>query len=156
MKRNFLLVHKSLMVMGVLLFACLAATGAGAAQPTAKGYSLTVEVTGAKETTGVVRAALFNDPAAFPDGKFTQDVAVPLKGKTSVRLVFRNLPAGTYAISLYHDADNNDKFGKTLGLPKESYGFSVIHDEVMSKPKFDDAKFEVKKNISITIPLLGP
>ena len=144
---------KGLTVTGALLLAGLAA---GAAQASPKGYSLTVQVTGAKETTGVVRAALFNDPAAFPDGKFTRDTAVPLNGKNSVRLVFRNLPAGTYAISLYHDADNNDKFGKTLGLPKESYGFSVVKDEVLSKPEFDDAKFEVKKNTSITIPLLGP
>ena len=150
------MVQKSLTAMGMLLLACMATTGAGAAQPAAKGYSLTVEVTGAKETTGVVRAALFNDPAAFPDGKFSQDAAVPLKGKNAVRLVFRNLPAGVYAISLYHDADNNDKFGKTLGLPNESYGFSVVKDAVLSKPAFDDAKFEVKKNTSITIPLLGP
>lgn len=147
--------HKHLTMIGALLLVGLLA-GAAEAAPAAKGYSLTVEVTGAKETTGVVRAALFNDPVAFPDGKFSQDAAAPLKGKTSVRLVFRNLPAGVYAISLYHDADNNDKFGKTLGLPKESYGFSVVKDEVMSKPKFEDAKFEVKKNTSITIPLLGP
>ena len=59
------MVQKSLTAMGMLLLACMATTGAGAAQPAAKGYSLTVEVTGAKETTGVVRAALFNDPAAF-------------------------------------------------------------------------------------------
>ncbi len=148
--------QRGLTVTVAALLAGLASGFAGAAQPAAKGYSLTVEVTGAKETSGVVRAALFNDPAAFPDGKFTQNAAVPLNGKNSARLVFRNLPAGTYAISLYHDADGNDKFGKALGLPKESYGFSVIHDEVMSKPKFDDAKFDVRKNTSITIPLLGP
>ena len=148
--------HRGLTVTVALLLAGLTAGLAGAAQSAAKSYSLTVQVTGAKETTGVVRAALFSDPAAFPDGKFTRTTAVPLNGKNSVRLVFKNLPAGTYAISLYHDADGNDKFGKTLGLPKESYGFSVIHDEVMSKPEFDDAKFDVRKNTSITIPLLGP
>ncbi len=150
------MIHRGLTAMVALMLAGLSAGVAGAAQPAAKGYSLTVEVTGARETTGVVRAALFNDPAAFPDGKFTRNAAVPLKGKNSVRLVFKNLPAGTYAISLYHDADGNDKFGKALGIPKESYGFSVLRDEVMSKPEFDDAKFDVRKNTSITIPLLGP
>lgn len=149
------MIHKHLTVIGALLVVGLVA-GRPEAAPAAEGYSLTVKVTSAKETTGVVRAALFNDPAAFPDGKSIQDAAVPLKGKTSVQLVFKNLPAGTYAISLYHDADNNDKFGKTLGLPEESYGFSVIRDEVLSEPDFEDAKFEVKKNTSITIPLLGP
>ena len=150
------------MKMKIRAIACVALIAGLTAQAHAAGkpagdYSLTVTVTGAKEGTGIVRAALFSDSEAFPDGKSAASAEAPLKGKNSVRLTFRHLAPGTYAISLYHDANGNNSFDQAVfGIPKESYGFSNISKEVTAKPKFDEAKFDIQKNTTLTIPLLGP
>jgi uncharacterized protein (DUF2141 family) len=129
--------------------------GAAAAQD-AKGHALSVTVTGAAEDKGLVRAALFDDPGAFPDGKERASAqAKVVNGKA--QLTFEGLSGGSYAISLYHDANGNDEFDQAVfGIPEESYGFSRIDHGVMSKPAFEDARFEVEDDTDLTIQLQGP
>ena len=63
------------------------------------------------------------------------------------QLVFENLPAGTYAISVFHDENNNQKMDKNfLGIPKEGYGASKNKLPFASAPDFDDNKFQVLQN----------
>ena len=64
-----------------------------------------------------------------------------IDGKATV--TFKNIPAGTYGIVLYHDKNGNKKMDFELnGMPKEMYGVS---NNIMSfgPPMWNDAKFEV-------------
>ena len=52
------------------------------------------------------------------------------------------IPAGTYAISLFIDSNENQKFDTNfLGLPKEQYGFSNNAMGTFGPPKFEPASF---------------
>ncbi len=63
-------------------------------------------------------------------------------GKSEV--AFKNVPPGIYAISLFHDENNNGKLDTNfLGIPKEDTGSSNNAPANFGPPKWDDAKFEV-------------
>lgn len=73
----------------------------------------------------------------------------------SESIVIKDLPKGTYAVSLYHDV-NSDKTCNLnfFGIPKEPYAFSNNFKPKFSAPKFKDCQFELNSNKSITIQLL--
>ena len=51
---------------------------------------------------------------------------------------------GQYAVGIYHDSNNNEKFDKNfLGIPKEHFGASNNPKFGLSKPPIDGSLFEV-------------
>lgn len=55
-----------------------------------------------------------------------------------------DLPAGEYAISVHHDANDNQKMETTfIGLPKEPVGLSNNQVPRFGPPKFKKSKFEL-------------
>ena len=62
------------------------------------------------------------------------------------------LPRGVYAISLYHDENNNDQLDKSmLGLPQEGYGFSNDVMGLFGPPSFEKASFKINNDTSFVI-----
>jgi len=64
------------------------------------------------------------------------------------------VPAGEYAIALYHDENNNGKCDRNFfGIPKEGFAFSNNVKPFLSAPSFKSCKFSVpqRKKISITL-----
>ncbi len=55
-----------------------------------------------------------------------------------------NLPDSTYAISVYHDADDDGELDTLLGIPTEDTGSSNDTPARFGPPKWEEAKFEVK------------
>ncbi|MBI1180982.1 MAG: DUF2141 domain-containing protein [Alphaproteobacteria bacterium] len=120
-------------------------------------HTVDVTVTSVQEEGGLIRAALFDDPRAFPEGRDHKDASVPVTHAGKVHLKFHGVPSGTYAISLYHDANGNDQFDQgAFGIPKESYGFSEIDHAVLGPPGFNDARFTVKGDTAVTVELQAP
>ncbi|HEX6735539.1 MAG TPA: DUF2141 domain-containing protein, partial [Azonexus sp.] len=92
---------------------------------------------------GNLRASLYNDPATFrKEAKALQVATVPAAAG-DVQLVFKDVPAGRYAIMAYHDADGDGKLNLRLGMfPAEGYGLSN-NPKVFGPPQFTDSAFEV-------------
>jgi uncharacterized protein (DUF2141 family) len=104
---------------------------------------LTVTVTGAAQQKGQIAVGLFNAATAFPD---TPTVGQRAPAGTQVELVFKNLTPGRYALSAYHDENDNQKLDRGMfGIPKERYGFSRDARGAGGPPEFRDAVFEVKE-----------
>ncbi len=59
----------------------------------------------------------------------------------SAEITFENVPLGVYAISVFHDEDNNGKLKTFLGIPTESTGSSNNAPARFGPPKWEDAKF---------------
>ncbi len=58
---------------------------------------------------------------------------------------FKDVPKGEYAISVFHDENNNGELDMVLGVfPKESTGSSNDAPARFGPPKWEDAKFEVR------------
>jgi len=104
-------------------------------------FKLTIK--GIEEAKGEVRIAMFNS-----EEKYTKDpvyaVVMTVDEKECV-WELESLPAGNYAIAVYHDKNENGKLDTNfLGIPKEDYGFSNNARRKFGPAKWDDAKFRVE------------
>lgn len=53
---------------------------------------------------------------------------------------FPEVPPGVWAVTVFHDENNNKKFDtNAIGIPKEGYGFSNGAKAMFSAPSFKDA-----------------
>lgn len=113
-------------------------------------FHLTIEISGMKSNKGRVLVALYKGKEDFLKKRFRGDVA-KIKDKKATT-VFKNLAPGIYAVSLFHDENNNQKMDTNFfGIPKESYGTSNDAKGFMGPPKYEDAKFTITKNKTIVI-----
>ena len=107
-----------------------------------------VIVEGIEKNVGQLGILLFEQQDGFPtdERKALQQVLLPLNG-TTLRYSFENLPYGTYAVSVMHDANMNDKLDTNfIGIPKEGIGISNNVTSTLSAPKFRDASFVLDKS----------
>ena len=120
----------------------LAAGPAQAAGPATA--TLTIHVENVLPSGGILRLGLY-DAARYPDdnSKPIASADVPaVAGETVITL--HALPAGVYAIQTFQDVNANDKMDTSwVGLPLEPFGFSQDATPFLSKPSFDDVKFNL-------------
>jgi uncharacterized protein (DUF2141 family) len=111
------------------------------------------DISNFENNKGTCRACLFNDAASFTGegGAPYRCVQVPVTGKKA-QAVFDNVPAGTYALFVLHDANNNNKMDKNfVGIPKEGYGASRNKLPFAAAPTFVDNKFSVQNNSALRL-----
>jgi uncharacterized protein (DUF2141 family) len=112
-------------------------------------FDLTIEVNGIKNNQGKIFIAIYDSEETFLNK--ASGIIAEIKDKKSTG-VFKGLKKGTYAVSFFHDENNNQKMDtKIFGIPKEPYGFSNGASGFMGPPKFNDAKFNLDSNKKITI-----
>ncbi len=64
------------------------------------------------------------------------------------------LDAGKYALSVYHDENDNKKLDANfIGIPKEPVGLSNDHRPKFGPPKYDKAEIEVKEGAVVEIKM---
>ena len=113
---------------------------------------LKVKINGFKNNQGKVVIGLYNSEGNFLAKAF-KATATGIK-KNTAYIVFKDVPKGDYAISLYHDENNNNELDKNFfGIPQEDYGCSNNAKGTMGPPKYTDAKFNLAKTGTITINL---
>jgi len=105
--------------------------------------TIEVSLTDFKNNKGTVRVGLYNDEGAFLDNTY-KSLSSEIANKEA-KVTFTDLPDGIYAISSFHDADNDGKLKMFMGMiPSESYGCSNGARGYFGPPKWSDAKFELK------------
>ncbi len=105
--------------------------------------TLTITVTDIRNTKGSIAVGLYTSKESFLK-KTSIGKAVKASG-TEVKVVFENLRAGEYAISIIHDENNNKDLDRNrLGLPKEGYGFGNNAKSRFGPPKYDEVKILIK------------
>jgi len=118
----------------------------------AQNVKLTVAVSGLKNNSGTVKVGLYNSDGTFLKTTY-KSVASKIKDNKAM-VTFDNLPAGEYAISTYHDENNNGKLDKNMmGIPSEDYAASNNAKGFMGPPAYKDAKFVIAKDSKIEITL---
>jgi uncharacterized protein (DUF2141 family) len=114
--------------------------------------SIRVTITGIEHENGTLYVGLFSEDDDFlKEASFEKDF--PVLKKKEFHVHFENIPCGIYAISVYHDLDDNEKLDANfIGIPSEPVGFSNDYQPKMGPPKFKNAKFNLnQKNIELTI-----
>jgi len=91
--------------------------------------------------------ALFRAGEGFPNdaSQAIHTQAADIDPQTlSAQVVFADLPAGVYAVSVFHDENMNEKLDKNfMGVPKEGYGASNNPKKKMGPPNFEETKFQL-------------
>lgn len=117
---------------------------------------LAVKVSGLNEQQGQVCLSLFDSSAGFPSNSdeavgtqcvSATEMALATEAATgtssdslALLAAFENLPPGSYAVSVFHDANDNGEFDRNfVGMPAEGFGFSRNPIVRTGPPKFGDA-----------------
>lgn len=109
--------------------------------------TLVVNVVGVSEQSGTMVALLFNHVDGFPAkvAKACQRASAKVTGSV-VTLRFAELPLGTYAVTVYHDVNDNQKLDTNwIGIPKEPVAISNNAKGRLGPPKWKDATFELRE-----------
>ena len=117
-------------------------------------HRLEVVVSGVTSAEGNVLVALYSEAATFPkfESVFRNGKAPAKVGDT--RVVLEDLPAGDYALAVFHDENGNDALDKNwLGFPKEDYGFSMARTKAFGPPSFQECLVVLREDMTLTIPL---
>ena len=115
--------------------------------------SLEITVDNITNVEGSLRVGISKNAKDFPD-KPGEGKVILISGN-SMTVVFEGVQPGDYAISVFHDENNNETLDTNLfGLPKEGFAFGNNAMGMFGPPSFDNAKVTVKnKTVKHTITL---
>ena len=118
-------------------------------------HTLTVEISNIENNNGQILIGLYNQSEGF-----TEVDAVYKKGLLSTlnngifTYTFTDIPDGDYAVSLFHDENSNSELDTNfIGIPKEGYGFSNNVRPTFRPATFDEAKFTLASDLSLSVTM---
>lgn len=120
-------------------------------QTAPKKSTLSVEVRGIKKSVGKIFVAVFRKKDDFPSysGRFKYSIVEAKVGNTIAEI---ELPNDTYAVAVFHDANDNTVLDKNMfGVPIEIYGFGNNARGTFSAPSFEEAAIELKQDKKIVV-----
>ncbi len=105
------------------------------------------------EKGGVLHVGLHGEPGLnFPGPSPTMNLDASPSGKETI-LSFE-VPPGTYAVAVYHDANSNGKLDANfLGIPREGYGVSNDVRPRFRAPRFSEARVSVTRDTTLVVHL---
>lgn len=114
--------------------------------------NLEITITNFGSNEGTALVALYNSEATFLSKRYKGTLSKISDEKITV--LISDIPDGTYAVSAFHDENDNQKFDMLLGMfPKEDYATSNDAKGNFGPPKWEDAKFEIKGGVIENITL---
>lgn len=129
----------SLVRMNGLAIILATIINAGAVQPTA----LIIDVERLRSAKGVVHACLTRQPRHFPDCSADSSALRLTVPAATHNLRFSGFPSGQYALTLFHDENNNLRLDTVLGIPREGFGFSRNPTIRFGAPRFEQVNIEL-------------
>ena len=124
----------------------------GYSQSKKTSLTLTIEVASFENTKGVLRVCITDKKDDFLKScTFSKTVVVK---DEAVSLKIENMEKGNYAVTVYHDENNNDILETTglFGIPIEPYGFSN-NPSMIFGPSFKKSVFRMTSDKNISIKL---
>lgn len=120
---------------------------------TAQAQNITVNISNIDTYKGTLVIGLYDNESQFL--KKTVKGKLKKVTKNTATVVFQDVKPGDYAVSLFHDVNDNKKLDTyVFGIPKEDYGTSNNAKGFMGPPKWEDAVFTVdSKNVTQNISL---
>jgi len=123
--------------------------------PAAGTYTLTIQVQGVDQDGGNIGVLVFNNDKGWAEDRTAalKDIVVAAHPGT-VTVVVPGLAAGTYAVSIAHDVNQNHKLDKNFfGKPKEQWGLSNNPHATLKAPPFKNCTFSLTGNMEILIKM---
>ncbi|MDR2026960.1 MAG: DUF2141 domain-containing protein [Prevotellaceae bacterium] len=114
---------------------------------------LTVTVDGIENLKGQILVAVYDSAGFLRKPVYA---ALVKADREEVKIVIDSIATGKYAVSLFHDENDNFKLdtGK-FGIPVEKTGFSNNARGKTGPPKFEDCAFKIEEDSTVYITLQG-
>ncbi|NBB89097.1 MAG: DUF2141 domain-containing protein [Bacteroidetes bacterium] len=126
--------------IGILLFTLLTI---GVVAQSQSGVSVRVDIENFKSNKGKAFVALYDSEKNWLKKRSKGEI-IAIQDQTAT-VVFEDVPAGTYAVSLFHDENRNGKMDANIfGIPKEPTACSNNATGRFGPPTWDDASFAVE------------
>ncbi|HYF23842.1 MAG TPA: DUF2141 domain-containing protein [Caulobacteraceae bacterium] len=133
--------------------AVLAALAACSLAGAAQAGDVTIEFEGVQDRGGQLLAALSSKGEFLGRARFSDRVVSPRPGV--VRVTFRDVPAGDYAVTAIHDADDDGRLKMDGYMPAEGWAFSG--PPLMGPPDFELQKVSVPEGgATLRVPVVYP
>jgi uncharacterized protein (DUF2141 family) len=116
---------------------------------TAPSASVEVDLTALRSSRGMIQMCLTRSARHFPDCQGDPH-AIRRTVPASVRQLTFDVPAGRYALSVFHDENANRKLDTLAGIPKEGFGFSQNPKIRFGPPRFDKVSMELAPGFTRT------
>tara|TARA_R110000823_G_scaffold307312_2_gene430081 strand:- start:41253 stop:41588 length:336 start_codon:yes stop_codon:yes gene_type:complete len=101
---------------------------------------------------GTALVGLYDSEETFLEKNFMSRTA-KIENQTAT-VTFMDVPDGVYAVSCFHDEDDNKKLNMFMGMmPTEDYGTSNNAPAKFGPPKWKDAKFEINNSETKTFEI---
>ena len=139
--KTFYTLFKTQFITALILCLALTVNAQTEKETTTKGQTITVTVDNLKNNNGVVLFGLHTKDTWMKAAGVQNLKSKSENGKVTV--TFTNVKAGTYAILVLHDENENNRMDFENGMPKENYGMSN-NPMSFGPPQFEESKFEVK------------
>jgi uncharacterized protein (DUF2141 family) len=120
--------------------------GDGEGEVETSGGTLRVHIIALRNDEGNIGCLLYSSADGFPgeSEKAFQKAAgqISRNNRRTATCVFRNVPAGRYAVAVGHDENGNRRMDRNaVGIPSEGWGTSRDAPARFGPPSFDDAVF---------------
>ncbi|HLF32794.1 MAG TPA: DUF2141 domain-containing protein [Cyclobacteriaceae bacterium] len=121
--------------------------------PNQDNGNIIVTIDGISSSSGTLIIGLFDNPEDFTVTPVMSKME-SVKNNGSITVEFRDVIYKKYAISVYHDLNNNQELDKNgLGIPTEPYGFSN-NPKIFMGPSFEKSLFDFNQDeLKLTILL---
>lgn len=125
---------------------------AAAASVATYAQPMKVVVKDVSGTSGTIRVSVFNTADSFLKEPVAIVVVKATQGQVTAE--FTGLANGTYALSVVHDANNNQVLDSNfMGMPTEGFGFSNDAMGLMGPPNFKKAAFAFSGQQQIVVTM---
>jgi uncharacterized protein (DUF2141 family) len=130
--------------MRIRHFAPLLLVLTGAAAPA----TLELDVHGMRNARGVFHVCVTAQQKHFPDCSKDRAAIKRTVPAGSRSLLLAGLAPGRYAVTLFHDENNNQRLDTLLGIPREGFGFSRNPVVRFGAPKFRQVDIQLAPGIN--------
>ena len=116
----------------------------------APGAAVSVDISGLRSSKGAVHVCLTRTATYFPDcGRDPAAIKRTVRAAEARSLNLSAIPTGTYALSVFHDENGNQRLDTFLKIPKEGFGFSRNPHIRMGPPRFEETRFSIVRGIVV-------
>ena len=113
-----------------------------------------LEVSGFNNTSGLLAIAVFDNSNSFESENETYRDSTLAVTHSEMTIVIENVHPGDYAISVFHDEDDNDELNTNIfGIPQEGFGFSNNPSIGFSQPTYNECVFTIEEGVTLIVPI---
>ncbi len=115
-------------------------------------HTITIKVTNIRNNNGTIQLQIFRSSENYNKG-LAWKVKVVDKSEmknNSLTCTFTGIEEGEYGIALLDDENKNKEMDYTMFMPDEGFGFADYYHTSWSKPKYENFKFSLKGDRTMT------